>query len=526
MFKIIILTGIFFIKINFLFSQVTQEWEQRYYQDTNTMDGSKSLVLDRAGNIYVTGSAGGPTNDDIVTIKYTASGQQLWLRSYNGVGNSFDRGDKIKLDNDNNIIVLGNRTFTGNGSDFVLIKYSTFGTEEWLTTIPCTGSNSFPSTFEIDKFNNIYVLGRCNNNYALIKYFSTGKQHWVSQLEAPDSFDRPWDLKLDNSRNIYITGEKSSDCITIKYDSNGVMQWERIYGGIGNQQDFTNSLELDCSGNIYVSGSSVENPNHFGGYLTVKYNTEGVEEWVKIYEGSANFMDVAKAMKVDKSGNVYVTGYSTESGQGYNMTTMKYNSHGDTIWKRTFNNGSNDIATALTLDESGNIYITGQSDGVGGNGDDYATIKYDSSGNQKWVKRYNYQGPFGDYAQAIAVDNIGNVYVTGQSNRDFLTIKYSQPTEIVFNQSYTPNEYKLIQNYPNPFNPATHFEYEITYMALVTIKVYDVLGSEVATLVNENKIPGRYEVKFDGSKISSGIYFYRLFVDGNIIDTKSMILVK
>ncbi|MDZ4712738.1 MAG: YCF48-related protein [bacterium] len=88
------------------------------------------------------------------------------------------------------------------------------------------------------------------------------------------------------------------------------------------------------------------------------------------------------------------------------------------------------------------------------------------------------------------------------------------------------SQYKLFQNYPNPFNPKTSINYELGITNYVSLKVYDALGSEVITLVNENKQAGYYQATFDGSNLPSGMYFYRLSVDGNVVDTKRMALVK
>ena len=86
-------------------------------------------------------------------------------------------------------------------------------------------------------------------------------------------------------------------------------------------------------------------------------------------------------------------------------------------------------------------------------------------------------------------------------------------------------EFSLSQNYPNPFNPSTTIQYEIPKNGSVTIKVYDVLGREVKTLVNEQKSLGNYRVEFNGSKFASGVYFYQLRV-GSYLSTKKMILLK
>jgi aminopeptidase N len=92
-------------------------------------------------------------------------------------------------------------------------------------------------------------------------------------------------------------------------------------------------------------------------------------------------------------------------------------------------------------------------------------------------------------------------------------------------QVEVPTKFKLEQNYPNPFNPSTTIEYLVTSSEFITLKVYDVLGDEVATLVNQEKPAGRYEVEFNASKLSSGIYFYKLQA-GSFIETKKMVLLK
>ena len=91
--------------------------------------------------------------------------------------------------------------------------------------------------------------------------------------------------------------------------------------------------------------------------------------------------------------------------------------------------------------------------------------------------------------------------------------------------SYNPGAFTLYQNYPNPFNPITNLEFEISKLEFVSLKVYDILGNEVAILVNEKKSPGSYKVEFDGSDLSSGVYYYRLEA-GNGLMTKKMLLVK
>lgn len=98
-------------------------------------------------------------------------------------------------------------------------------------------------------------------------------------------------------------------------------------------------------------------------------------------------------------------------------------------------------------------------------------------------------------------------------------------TGIINNYSETPDGYKLLNAYPNPFNPSTNIEYRIANSGFVTLKIFDILGKEIVTLVNENQTPGNYNIKWNASNYSNGVYFYRLTAN-SFSDTKKLILLK
>ncbi|MDQ3022607.1 MAG: SBBP repeat-containing protein [Bacteroidota bacterium] len=526
--KIYLLLFLTLYNSDFISSQIKEEWAVRFSQISNSNDGATDISLDKSGNIYVTGASLSQGNQsDYATIKYNFDGIQQWVKTYNGPGNREDIANAIAIDNYGNVYITGSSEAYSSGVDFATIKYSSSGVELWVKRFTSEGIHLDAGyKIAVDNSDNVYIVGESYNDSLLvrdnctIKYDSSGTLQWVRKYHGGILYD----LTIDDSNNVYVSGVNLDDVVTIKYNSSGTQKWVSRYDGQLNEDDFALSIGVDSLFNVYVSGSSEEIPMTFGGYLTIKYNNLGIREWVRIYEGTGNFLDVARAMQVDRSGNVYVTGYSTESGQGYNMTTIKYNTYGDTLWKASYHNGLNDIAFAITFDKSGNVYVTGESDG-NGTSDDYATVKYNSFGQQQWVKRYDYSGQFADIASKIAVDNAGNLYVTGSSNRDFLTIKYSQPTEIINLLLEIPSEFNLEQNYPNPFNPSTNISYQLPASSFISLKVFDILGKEVATLVNQKQNAGSYSVSFDGSNLSNGIYFYKIEAD-NFIETKRMILIK
>jgi uncharacterized delta-60 repeat protein len=217
-----------------------------------------------------------------------------------------------------------------------------------------------------------------------------------------------------------------NDYATVKYSPDGNELWVARYNGPGNGSDSTRDLTVDNSGNIYVTGSSSTD------YATVKYSPDGNQLWVARYNGEGNSTDQAYALAVDNSGNVYVGGYSSCSGgMDFNYATVKYSPDGNQLWVADYSGtvDNPDTIQALAVDNSGNIYVTGYSWDTAY---DYATVKYSPDGNQLWVKRYNGpQGNGSDFTEALALDSSGNVYVTGWSSGggtsyDYATIKYTQ----------------------------------------------------------------------------------------------------
>ena len=98
-------------------------------------------------------------------------------------------------------------------------------------------------------------------------------------------------------------------------------------------------------------------------------------------------------------------------------------------------------------------------------------------------------------------------------------------SDVVNVEIINPLNFKLFQNYPNPFNPSTTINFQIQEAGQVTLKVYDVIGNEITTLINEKKDTGNYSVKYDASSLSSGTYIYQLRM-GSFVETKKLILIK
>ncbi len=323
----------------------------------------------------------------------------------------------------------------------------------WVRRYDGSGNgDDYTYAIAVDGSGNVYVTGYSpgsgtGDDYATIKYDPAGNQLWEKRYNGPgNGDDHTFDIALDDSGNVYVTGYSPGsvtryDYATIKYDPAGNQLWEKRYNGPGNSDDWASDIAVDGSGNVYITGFSQDSGADYD-YATLKYDPAGNQLWEKRYNGPGNSSDNARAIAVNGSGNVYVTGYSIGSGTKYDYATIKYDSAGNQLWEKRYNGSTNadDYAFPMAVDGSGNVYVTGGSPGSGTTYD-YATIKYDPAGNQLWEKRYNGPGSGWDWPYAIAVDGSGNVYVTGHSedigtSYDYATIKYDPAGNQLWEKRY------------------------------------------------------------------------------------------
>lgn len=300
-----------------------------------------------------------------------------------------------------------------------------------------TKGNDVPLASVTDADGNTYITGGSGNSdhpggdYFTIKVGPTGTVLWETREATPQyAVETGMALLIDGSGNLVATGihwnGNDMDIKTIKYNTEtGAKLWTSIYEGPGEGVDIPAAITSDANGNIFITGISYSGNSI--DYITLKYNADGTEAWNARENGPGEgSWNEATAIAVDGSGNVIVTGYSPNPDGWLNYHTVKYSPTGTELWVQAYNYASthpdnpmdvtNSTARGVAADADGNIYVTGMFDTFIGHA---GTIKYNAAGVQQWIAEYRADEEKTS-GYAVAVRN-NKVYVAGLHRGSFST---------------------------------------------------------------------------------------------------------
>ncbi|MGD1085409.1 MAG: SBBP repeat-containing protein, partial [Verrucomicrobiota bacterium] len=387
------------------------------------------MALDGAGNIYVTGfSQNTNGNLDYATIKYAPNGSQVWVSRFDSTNAAKAKAACLVLDVQTNVIVTGTAG---------TLKYDNNGIQLW-----CAAGSGY--SLALDSSNNVFVTTTFATNLGLLKLSPAGSNLWeLSHSVAYIAANLGQSLSVGSSGNSYMAsyisfysagyGPYYFGTVT-KYDSNGTVIWSQEYEDGYYLDPVVQSTDLDKAGNFYVlvnsygPGGSPYQTGEFSG-------STGSVVWAA-GNPTGGAAGVASALALDNVGNVLVTGANTHYYPNTQYGTYKIGTNGTYVWTNLYPNvpTATNVATSIACDQANSVYVTGYSPGTNSS-NDIVTIKYDKNGNQIWLQRYNGPGNGDDEGNAIAVDANGNVYVTGYETTaaggtEFVTIKYAPTASI------------------------------------------------------------------------------------------------
>jgi len=329
--------------------------------------------------------------------------------------------------------------------------------ENWAARydFPPAGSWDTPTHVSVDAQGCVYVAGAAGgvpdsyaHDYLILKYSSAGSLLWPASYDGTGhGDDQPSDMVLRPGGGVYVTGisrgeSTRNDCFTVAYDDSGDVVWESRYDGEPHAGDAGYACSNHPGGGVIVVGVTCNGQEDGCDCLAVLYEQSGTESWVATYDGPDGLDDYAKAVAADTSGTVYVAGYSRGPLDDYDLIALKYDTDGELQWtyRYGYSVGGDDAACAIAVGPHGRVLVAGTSCGPD-SGEDYVIVCLSADGSEQWVARYDGLSSDSDKCYAMAVDDSGNVYVTGLSYDvgtaiDFLTIKYNSSGAQIWTARY------------------------------------------------------------------------------------------
>ncbi len=460
----------------------------------STNDKAYSVAIQSDGKIVVAGysvdTTGGTSYAAFALARFNSNGTLDNAFGTNGTATTFisgggllDEGRSVSIQSDGKIVVAGLSAITITSSGFTF----------------ATGS---------------YALGvaRFNSNGTIDNTFGTNGSTSVTAIGVPLLYNA-YSLAIESVGKIVVAGSSIDNVsgniafAVARLNSNGAI--DNTFGSEGisgtyisggdSSDDVCNSLAIQPDGKIVVAGSSADTTSLLG---------------------NAAFA----VARFDSNGTIDTT-------FGTHGTVRAYITGGDSPY------GRSDIGYSIAIQTDGKLVVGGTS---GILAPSFAVARFNSDGTMDTTfgtngtvttNTFSTDQDIDDEIHSVAIQTDGKIVAAGFSQAsfgatDFAVARYLQSNVTGIKQTKTlPKIFALDQNYPNPFNPTTTISYELSANSFVTLKVYDILGREVATLVNGKENAGSYSVQFDGSKLASGVYFYRLTA-GSFVSVKKLVMLK
>ncbi len=316
----------------------TQLWLRRFDDAAHDHDSLTAVAVDEVGNIYAHGHGNGSTARNVYTVKYDRDGTQLWVATYTDAD---DLGCDVAVHADGSVYALVSTTGYTTDDDIILIKYNASGEQLWLRRYNGCGesgwTDDWPSRLKLDSAGNAYLVGYSEisdgGGYGVVtqKYLADGTLAWTRRYDVgpPSSSDfgyQPAGLAIDDSGQVYVsgqipnhsTGSMGVDIVTIKYAADGTQLWASAYNGSANGADKPRDLVLAPDGSIFVLASSCID-TFWNDYrlLLIRYDTAGTLLSADTDSGSDDGSMLAR-----RGASIYTVG--TSSDYSYDVTIRKY----------------------------------------------------------------------------------------------------------------------------------------------------------------------------------------------------------
>jgi hypothetical protein len=457
----------------------------------------------------------------------------MWTKTFGGV--EWDEGRSVQQTIDSGYVIVGG--IGGFGvMDVYLIKTDTWGNTLWTKTIGGIDHDVGISVQQTSDGGYIIVgitwsFGEGDSDVWLIKTDASGDTLWTKTFGGVER-DRGFSVKQTLDGGYIVTGRTSSfgagesDMYLIKTDSSGNTDWIKTIGDTSSGRGY--SVQQTSDSGYIIAGETSSFGTGGADVWLLKTDTLGDTLWTKTFGGID--ADVGSSVQQTTDEGYIITGETSSFGAGdEDVWLIKTDTLGDALWTKTFGGVYGDKGNSVQQTVDGGYIIAGKTSSFGAGDKDVWLIKTNASGDTLWTKTIGGIEREEGFSVKQTLDGgyiiIGYTRSFGAGDEDVWLIKLAPDSIVGVSDEINPTDFSISQNYPNPFNPTTTIKYHIPELSFITLKVYDVLGNEIETLVSEERAAGSFEVKFDATGLPSGIYFYRLQA-GSIVETKKMVLMK
>ncbi len=496
--KSVFVVTVFLIIPRCLFAQVPDTlWSKIHsISPLGDIDEGRCVRQTNDGGYIITGSCvpeGLISHVDLLLLKTDSRGDQIWVKKYDR--HYFEVGYSVEQTSDGGYII-GGRAVTGTYpivdtpiSDAWILKTDANGDTLW-TKIYGGSGNDYCTSIQQTPDRGYILTGTMNAEYCYPNLE-------INEEDDPD-FAKAW---------------------LVKTDACGDTLWTKTY----LERSYSNCVDQVSDGGYVFAGWVFPDGKDDSDVLIIKTDASGDTLWTKTIGGD----DYDAGFHVRQTGDGYIiVGQTKPRGEDYDALLIKTDLSGELLWSKTFGGALSDAGFTVEVFDAG-YFITGTTNGTWWLTAmaDMWVFATDFDGNLLWEKIYDIRFAEMAFSGVLTID--GGYVISGTTSHgfggDLWLAKLGQESSRVDNHASGISGYVLHQNYPNPFNAETTISFELDQSSSVTLKIYDIVGTEVLTILDDiHYRAGSHSVHLNGNRMASGVYFYRLMSDGGFTQMKKM----
>lgn len=460
------------------------------------------------------------------------AGDVIFEKSYGGI--SYDEIMSVTENPFGGFIGAGFTKSYGLGrwGDAFFVKTDSHGDSVWTMHLGGDGMDVFADL--ITTPDSMFIASGLTDtpndfeNIYLVKIDDDVKIQWEKNYGGPAK-EIAQSLINAQDGGIIITGVTKSfsvgeeDLFIMKTTIDGDSLWFKTYGTTGNDGGYGISPTSD--GGYIIAGQY-----NWSDLWLVKTDSEGDTLWTSVIGGA----DYEEGLSVQETsdGGYIICGSTASFGSGQlDAFLVKTDPNGKVDWQKTFGGAGYDEGRRVIINDNTGYVVMANTDGGVAGEFNYLIVWTDLNGNTLKTKTYGDAGEDRCYDMITVGNNIlliaaSNYNPSSDGDASLLLIyKNDIPTNVDDTGNNKAGGYYLAEAYPNPFNPTTTIKFQLPQNSFVTLKVYDILGNEITTLISKELASGEYKLPFNASSLSSGTYLYQLKA-GDFIQTKKITLLK